>query len=512
MDFFCQLNKTKYNLFEFFIKNYEVRMITEDLINQVSPDAASTSNGRKLSSSGKFQNLMKNAEGTVFWGECAGSGKNPYRVSLQIEDGSSNVTSRCSCPSRKFPCKHGIGLMFEIIANKTFTVGEMSEELSAKVEKKAAAEAKKEAKKKAVKEGTVEVKKITATQKKKIQKQIETLDNAEKLLEDLLSSGVATLSGKSTSDFDEVVNSLANYAPGLKVSFERISEIIEEIRKTTESDKIDNLYKNALNKIVYINSVINKSKEYLNDVLADKKNDISTLTEDDHFLFEALGGTWTIDKLIENKLFEENAQLIQLSFKTEIDFVKKEYVDKGYYLNLNTKEIFQTLNMCPFDRRDKMKKEISNFNLVEVPTLYKYPNHNCKRVRWEKFTLSEIKDSDYKKAVLSCETDIASAIKKIKNIVKNTLAQKEYPMILPVSKILYDSEKSVLVDKNQGNIILATQNENGFEEAFKRVGNIPVKINEDDAIFGIVFYDEVKQTYLFNPLSYLDGKKVIRFI
>lgn len=487
-------------------------MITEDLINQVSPDASSTANGKKLSASGKFQNLMKNADSTVFWGECAGSGKNPYKVSLQIEEGSSNVTSRCSCPSRKFPCKHGIGLMYEIVANKTFTVGEMSEELSAKVEKKAAAEAKKEAKKKAVKEGTAKVKKLTSTEKKKIQKQLETLENAEKLLDDLLSSGVATLSGKASSDFDDVVKSLSNYAPGLKISFERISEIIEEIKDATESSKIDNLYKNALNKIVFINSVINKSKDYLNDVLADKKNDISTLTDDDHFLFEALGGTWTIDKLIENKLFEENAQLLQLSFETETDRVKREYVDKAYYLNLNTKEIFQTLNMVPFDRRDKMKKETSNFNLVEVPTLYKYPNHNCKRIRWEKFTLSTPKTSDFEKTVLASEEDISTAIKKIKNIVKNTLAQKEYPMILPVSKILYDSEKSILIDKNKNNIVLKTQEENGFEEAFKRVGDIPVKIKEGDAMFGIVFYDEVEQKYFFNPISYLDGKKIIRFI
>lgn len=41
------------------------------------------------------------------WGECAGSGQRPYRTQVASGDGA----SRCSCPSRRFPCKHAIGLM-----------------------------------------------------------------------------------------------------------------------------------------------------------------------------------------------------------------------------------------------------------------------------------------------------------------------------------------------------------------------------------------------------------------
>lgn len=45
-------------------------------------------------------------EGAV-WGECQGSGKNPYQVQVDL----SGPAFKCSCPSRKFPCKHGLGLM-----------------------------------------------------------------------------------------------------------------------------------------------------------------------------------------------------------------------------------------------------------------------------------------------------------------------------------------------------------------------------------------------------------------
>ena len=47
------------------------------------------------------------AAGEVVWGLCAGSGKNPYQTIVDL----SGPAYRCSCPSRKFPCKHALGLL-----------------------------------------------------------------------------------------------------------------------------------------------------------------------------------------------------------------------------------------------------------------------------------------------------------------------------------------------------------------------------------------------------------------
>jgi len=43
----------------------------------------------------------------VLWGLCAGSGKNPYQVVVDL----GGPAYKCSCPSRKFPCKHALGLL-----------------------------------------------------------------------------------------------------------------------------------------------------------------------------------------------------------------------------------------------------------------------------------------------------------------------------------------------------------------------------------------------------------------
>lgn len=41
------------------------------------------------------------------WGECEGSGAKPYRTVVDL----AGPASKCTCPSRKFPCKHALGLL-----------------------------------------------------------------------------------------------------------------------------------------------------------------------------------------------------------------------------------------------------------------------------------------------------------------------------------------------------------------------------------------------------------------
>jgi hypothetical protein len=52
-------------------------------------------------------------EGAV-WGECKGSGATPYRCQATLADGA----AACSCPSRKLPCKHALGLLLLLAAGE----------------------------------------------------------------------------------------------------------------------------------------------------------------------------------------------------------------------------------------------------------------------------------------------------------------------------------------------------------------------------------------------------------
>ncbi|MGW2957217.1 SWIM zinc finger family protein [Streptomyces sp. NPDC001220] len=80
-----------------------------DQVLALAPDAASRKAGSKLGAAGPWSEAGSCEEGTV-WGLCKGSGSKPYQTIVDIAD-PAGLAYKCSCPSRKFPCKHALGLL-----------------------------------------------------------------------------------------------------------------------------------------------------------------------------------------------------------------------------------------------------------------------------------------------------------------------------------------------------------------------------------------------------------------
>lgn len=76
-------------------------------IEQLAPDQASLAAAKKLLKPANWPTLQDNGEGLI-WGECQGSGATPYRIAVTEAD----AGYKCTCPSRKFPCKHSLALMW----------------------------------------------------------------------------------------------------------------------------------------------------------------------------------------------------------------------------------------------------------------------------------------------------------------------------------------------------------------------------------------------------------------
>ncbi|MFE7898926.1 SWIM zinc finger family protein [Streptomyces sp. NPDC057424] len=82
---------------------------TAEQVLALAPDAASRKAGSKLGAAGPWSEAGCSDEGTV-WGLCKGSGSKPYQTVVDIAD-AAGPAYKCSCPSRKFPCKHALGLL-----------------------------------------------------------------------------------------------------------------------------------------------------------------------------------------------------------------------------------------------------------------------------------------------------------------------------------------------------------------------------------------------------------------
>ncbi|MFC4531671.1 SWIM zinc finger family protein [Sphaerisporangium dianthi] len=71
----------------------------------LAPDASSQKGAQSVSTPAKWS--TRGVMSDVLWGECKGSGATPYRACVDLAE----PAYRCSCPSRKFPCKHALGLL-----------------------------------------------------------------------------------------------------------------------------------------------------------------------------------------------------------------------------------------------------------------------------------------------------------------------------------------------------------------------------------------------------------------
>ncbi|MGW4809729.1 SWIM zinc finger family protein, partial [Kitasatospora sp. NPDC004272] len=82
----------------------EERWSTEHVLS-LAPDPASLKAAGKLSGPAPWS--ATGTGGGALWGLCKGSGSTPYRTAVEL----GTPAYKCSCPSRKFPCKHALGLL-----------------------------------------------------------------------------------------------------------------------------------------------------------------------------------------------------------------------------------------------------------------------------------------------------------------------------------------------------------------------------------------------------------------
>ena len=151
----------------------------------------------------------------MIWGECQGSGAKPYQTRADL---SAEPAFKCSCPSRKFPCKHSLGLLLLMAAEeKSFKVAEPPawvtewiESRQERAEKKAAREEREATAEKTV-DPAARAKRVAA-RADKISAGMEELDL---WLRDVVRGGIAGVESRGYAFTDDMAARLVDaQAPG----------------------------------------------------------------------------------------------------------------------------------------------------------------------------------------------------------------------------------------------------------------------------------------------------------
>lgn len=473
-----------------------MRTISEKEVVAMAPNASAVSNARRISQKGGFISLQVSEDDTFYMGECSGSGKSNYITSVDYID-PENPVFRCSCPSRQFPCKHSLALLFEIIAGKSFTICEIPDNIIEKRKKKEIQLEKKEAKK-------VTPKKTNkAAQAKKIKKQLEGLELAKQLINELLFAGLGTLSGNSLKGYRDLSKQLGDYyLPGPQVELNRFIQEMEALQK----EESDSHYTEAINILIRLHTLIKKAEKYLKDSLEKQQS-----SAEDTILYEGLGGIWQLEQLQDLGLIKENARLVQLSFQVYLDQARGEYIDLGYWVDMDSGDILSTYNYRPIKALKYVKKMDSILEMALIPTLTYYPGGSNRRVRWEGNTYAPITIKEISKIRSHAYQELKIVVKEVKNEIKNVLSDS-YVVILISYKMIGCRAGDYYLEDISGTGILLKDMEKK-EQTLNRISMLPdTSVLQDQVLMGAVYYDTKLKKMCMQPYTIITKDQIIRLL
>lgn len=477
-----------------------MRQITEQQITALAPNPAAAANGRKISQKGGFVRLEASEDDTFFLGECIGSGAHNYITSADFLDPAQPVF-RCTCPSRQYPCKHTLALLYEMMSGKPFAIRAIPEDIQQKRQKKEAkaAKAAEDAKKPKAAPKTNK-----AARAKKLKKQLEGLELTEKLVRDLMTAGLGTMGGTSLPTYRTLAKQLGDYyLPGPQRLLSRLILAIEAFQK----DGDDRWYDQAIAALEQLWALVKKSRQYLAQKL--ESGDVG---QDDNALFEDLGGVWKFSELLELGLGKNDLSLCQLAFWVEFDDARKSYIDIGCWADLATGELSLTENYRPLKALKYVKQEDSLFGVMDTPAAVFYPGDGCRRVRWETGTARGASDADLAAVRGFAAPELAPAVKAAKNLLKNALSAPMDFRLVAYRRIARGPGGELALQDSKGDTILL-DDAPWMEPTSHRLPMLPDgALLQDQVLLGGFWYDGAARRLKLQPLSIVAAGGIVRLL
>lgn len=468
--------------------------LKENWIEEQAVNASVLKNGKAIYQSGKFVKLYHSSDDTFYMGECSGSGSKNYITSADFVDATHPVF-RCNCPSRQFPCKHSIGLLYAIMNNSCFELCEIPEDIIKKRERLNKRNQPKDEEESKV----AKPKKVNKTaNKKRWNKQLEGLGVCETMIQDITRMGVAAFTNSNLKDYEAIAKSMNDYyLPGIQ---RQILMLIYEA-----SCAGDATYDGVITQLVQLHQILKKAKAYLNKKIKEEE-----ITEDDKIMEEFLGHIWNLNELKKQGFYVENQELIQLGFRTGYREDLQEFVEEGFWYVHPLQEIHKTINIRPKKAAKHIKEEDSFLEKVIAPTLYLYPQSGNRRIRYDDaFTTEEIQSQDYLNIMNIAKSDYEQVIKEVKNQLKNPLAPQELAMVIRYEEIRQHKDDFVMVDAS-GNMLMLSSMKGSSLQAFTSLPKQSLLYHQCALV--IFSYDHKTHQLLAKPMSIISSEHIVRLL
>jgi hypothetical protein len=475
--------------------------VNQDFITAAAPNSEALKNGRGLLLKNKFVALNHSPDETLWFGQCQGSGKSPYLCSADFAVPEKPVY-RCTCPSRQFPCKHSLGLLFAIAEGRKFTSADVPEELAAKRDKAAARVEKRKVD--AEKPPQVNV----AALAKKIKAQLAGIDLLEKLTQDVVRLGIGNMNAKTAHELEEQAKQLGNaYLPGAQTALRHYTKLFS----ADNGEELTNvgreaIYSEALDQLARLHALISKGRAYLQKRLADP----NLAPETDTGIAAWLGHAWQLRELKDAGLVEENVDLVQLAFHSFDDVARKEFVDTGIWMNLANGRICVTRNFRPYQAVRHIKSDDSFFQVAQIKELCIYPGDLNPRVRWDGMVARPLEPADLARIRAQSSDDFAAIVKEVKGHLKTPLTDKHPIRTLNFRRVGTVGDVTIVEDKAGVRLVLTDAGLSEEPRSSHLLSLLPKDALQEQTMIVRFRHDLDTRKLRVKPLSIVTASEIIR--
>lgn len=478
--------------------------IDEAFADSQAPNAAAIKNARGVVLKRKLVGLFKSSDGTLLFGECKGSGSENYRPSADFADPAKPVY-RCTCPSRQFPCKHSLALLYAFAQGSKFSDKEVPEDIASKRTKIQARAEKK-------KDEVAKPRKVdTNALKKKLQTQIDGLALLESLVTDLIRSGLGTLNAKSARQMEEQAKQLGNaYLPGAQSALHALTGLFYRSQISSEDElsasERERVYSAALDQLNRLHTLGRQGRKYLQNRLDDPE----LTPETDSDIAAWLGHAWQLRELRDAGLVQANVELLQLAFNSHDDWTRKEFVETGAWLNLQTGAMQLTRNYRPYHAAKFIREDDSCFHVMICPELCVYPGNINPRIRWEASEPRPMSKADCAKAREHARTDLVTLIKEVKAQLKAPLGDRHPYALVRYRALGRAGNDTIIEGQNSERLVLADHVHAAEPDTLPLMPMLPASVRRDQAMLVRFHHDLDSQKLRAKPLSIVTDSEVIR--
>jgi hypothetical protein len=346
---------------------------------------------------------------------------------------------------------------------------------------------------------------------KKIHAQLAGLDLLQTLTHDLVRMGMGNTNAKVASQIEQQAKQLGNaYLPGAQAALYSYTKLFLSGEGRFDADvpatQREAVYSEALDQLTRLHSLVKQGRAYLTKRLDDPELQPETETP----IAAWLGHAWQLRELRDAGLVETDVELVQVAFNSYDDMARREFVDTGIWMNLNSGRIQLTQTFRPYKAAKYIKSDDSFFQVAQIKELCVYPGDVNPRVRWEEMTSRPLEKKDFQQIRKHAHSDFAALVKEVKAHLKGPLADKRPVFALNYKRIGQVGEQLVVEDANGHRLVMTDTGMAEEPPSCKLLHLLPKDLFADHTLVARFHHNLDTRKLQVKPLAIVTDAMVVR--